>query len=147
MNTPVEQATAVQILLVEDNEDDVLMIRKSIDSAHMINVMHVVSDGVEAMEYLNDASTNGTSDLPGLVLLDINMPRKNGLEVLEEMKAAPALRHIPVVMLTTSQREEDIVASYGFGAATFISKPIDFQKLRTAVERFALYWTLVAKLP
>lgn len=136
----------IEILLVEDNEDDVLIIQEALAEAKLLNLVKVASDGEEALEYLRQEN-NQDADLPGLVLLDINMPRKNGFEVLETVKADPGLQHIPVIMLTVSDRDTDIVKSYAKGASSFLKKPVSFDELREVVNCFELYWTLVSKLP
>lgn len=141
------QNQAVQILLVEDNEDDVIMTMESFEEVNLTNVVNVVQDGEEAMAYLRRKGKYRNALLPGLVLLDINMPKKNGFEVLQEMKADPALRHIPVIMLTTSDREEDIVKSYANGACSFIPKPVGFDNFIKVAKQFSLYWALVARIP
>jgi CheY-like chemotaxis protein len=137
----------LEILLVEDNEDDILLEREALADAKLINIMSVVWDGVEAMAFLRREGQYQNAQVPGLILLDINMPRKNGFEVLNEIKADPALMHIPVVMLTTSDNEADIVKSYSKGACSYITKPMDFDKFREVVKQFALYWALVARVP
>jgi CheY-like chemotaxis protein len=137
----------LEILLVEDNEDDILLEREALADAKLINIMSVVWDGVEAMAFLRREGKYQNAQVPGLILLDINMPRKNGFEVLKEIKADPALMHIPVVMLTTSDNEADIVKSYAKGACSYITKPMDFDKFREVVKQFALYWALVARVP
>jgi CheY-like chemotaxis protein len=138
---------SVNILLVEDNEDDVIMTLESFDEVNLANVVDVVSDGEEAMAYLRREGKYKDVMLPGIILLDINMPKKNGFEVLIEMKADPALRHIPVVVLTTSDREEDIIKSYAEGACSFIPKPVGFDNFIRVAKQFSLYWTLVARIP
>jgi CheY-like chemotaxis protein len=140
-------AQPVEILLVEDNEDDVLLEQEAIVEVKLVNLMHVVRDGEEAMAYLRREGKYQNAHLPGLILLDINMPKKNGFEVLKEIKADPALMHIPIVMLTTSDNESDIVKSYAKGACSFITKPMDFDKFREVIRQFALYWALVARVP
>jgi CheY-like chemotaxis protein len=137
----------MEILLVEDNEDDILLEREALADAKLVNLLHVVRDGEEAMAYLRGWGKYQNAQMPGLILLDINMPKKNGFEVLNEMKADPALMHIPVIMLTTSDSEADIVKSYAKGACSFITKPMDFDKFRDVVKQFALYWALVARVP
>ena len=137
----------VQILLVEDNEDDVIMTMESFEEVNLTNVVNVVQDGEEAMAYLQRRGKYENVLLPGLVLLDINMPKKNGFEVLQEMKADPTLRHIPVIMLTTSDREEDIVKSYANGACSFIPKPVGFDNFIKVAKQFSLYWALVSRIP
>lgn len=137
----------IDILLVEDNDDDIVLIREALEDARLLNMLHVVTDGQEAMEYLRQQGRHQDVAPPGLVLLDINMPKKNGFEVLIEMKAIPALRHIPVVMLTSSDREEDIVRSYSDGASSFIRKPVNFNDFQEVIKQFAIYWALVVKVP
>jgi len=140
-------AQPVEILLVEDNEDDILLEQEAVAEAKLVNLMYVVRDGEEAMAYLRREGRFQNAQLPGLILLDINMPKKNGFEVLNEIKADPALMHIPIVMLTTSDSESDIVKSYAKGACSFITKPMDFDKFREVIRQFALYWALVARVP
>lgn len=137
----------MEILLVEDNEDDIVLEREALADAKLVNLMCVVRDGEEAMAYLRGHGKYEGAQVPGLILLDINMPKKNGFEVLNEIKSDPTLMHIPVVMLTTSDSEADIVKSYSKGACSYITKPMDFDKFRDVVRQFALYWALVAKVP
>jgi CheY-like chemotaxis protein len=141
-----EEARPITILLAEDNDDDIVLIREAFAQGKLVNVLDVVKDGDEALAYLHQGRY-ADAELPGLVLLDINMPKRNGLEVLREIKADPALRHLPVIMLTTSRREEDVVASYTEGACTFIPKPVKFGELTNVVKQFELYWALVARIP
>jgi CheY-like chemotaxis protein len=137
----------MEILLVEDNEDDIVLEQEALADAKLINLLCVVRDGEQAMAYLRRHGKYQNAQAPGLILLDINMPKKNGFEVLNEIKADPALVHIPVVMLTTSDNEADIVKSYAKGACSYITKPMDFDKFRDVVKQFALYWALVATVP
>ncbi|HXK28333.1 MAG TPA: response regulator [Candidatus Binatia bacterium] len=137
----------MEILLVEDNEDDILLEQEALAEAKLVNLMSVVRDGEEAMAFLRRQGRYQNAQMPGLILLDINMPKKNGFEVLNEIKADPALIHIPVVMLTTSDNEADIVKSYAKGACSYITKPMDFDKFREVIKRFAIYWALVARIP
>ena len=137
----------MEILLVEDNEDDILLEQEALADAKLVNLMCVVRDGEEAMAYLRRQGKYHNVKMPGLILLDINMPKKNGFEVLNEIKSDPTLMHIPVVMLTTSDSESDIVKSYSKGACSYITKPMDFDKFRDVVKQFALYWVLVARVP
>lgn len=140
-------AQPMEILLVEDNEDDIVLEQEALADAKMVNLMHVVRDGEEALSYLRRQGQYQDAQRPGLILLDINMPRKNGFEVLNEMKADAALMHIPVIMLTTSDNEADVVKSYAKGACSFITKPMDFDKFAEVVKQFALYWALVSRVP
>ena len=137
----------MEILLVEDNEDDIVLEQEAIADAKLVNLMHVVRDGEEALSYLRRQGQYQDAQRPGLILLDINMPRKNGFEVLNEMKADAALMHIPVIMLTTSDNEADVVKSYAKGACSFITKPMDFDKFGEVVKQFAIYWALVSRIP
>lgn len=137
----------MEILLVEDNEDDILLEQEALADAKLVNLMSVVRDGEEALAYLRRQGKYQNARLPGLILLDINMPKKNGFEVLNEIKMDTDLKHIPVVMLTTSDSEADIVKSYARGACSFITKPMDFDKFRDVIRQFALYWALVSRIP
>jgi len=137
----------IEILLVEDNEDDIVLIREAFADARLVNVMHVVRDGEEALAYLHKRHPYEHAPTPGLVLLDINMPKKDGFQVLEDMKHNGMLRTVPVIMLTTSDREEDIVRSYMGGASSYVRKPVAFDAFCELADRFALYWALVARLP
>lgn len=145
--TPV-MPQIVNILLVDDNDDDVLMVEDSLRrDGKLANLIHVVKDGEEAVAYLRKEGQYTDAPTPGLILLDINMPKKNGFEVLEEIRQDPKLRSIPVIMLTTSQREEDIVKSYQMFANTYVSKPVTFDKVRQVIDQLVMYWAIVAKLP
>ncbi len=135
------------ILLVDDSEDDVEFTLSALEQTKLAGKVNVVSDGVEAMQYLRKEGKYGDVKRPSLVLLDLNMPRKDGREVLLEMKADPDLRQIPVVILTTSQAEEDVVRSYDLHANCFISKPVDLSQLCKVVQAIELYWFNVAQLP
>lgn len=137
----------IEILLVDDNDDDVVLVEESFKDSKFVNLMRVVRDGAQALAYLRREGPHKNAALPGLVLLDINMPGLNGFEVLSAMKADPALRTIPVVMLTTSTRDEDVVRSYDGGACSFVSKPVSLEKLKDVIKQFALYWSLVAIVP
>lgn len=137
----------IDILLVDDNEDDVILLQEAFEEDKLANVMEVARDGDEALDYLKKQGKYSGVRSPGLVLLDINMPKKDGFAVLEEIKSNSDLAHIPVVMLTTSERDEDVIRSYKHGACSFIRKPISFDSLREAMRNFTLYWTLVARIP
>ncbi|MEK7702888.1 MAG: response regulator [Nitrospirota bacterium] len=137
----------IEILLAEDNEDDILITQRAFKRAKLLNGIHVVRDGEEAINYLMRQGSYKDAKRPGLVLLDINMPKQNGWEVLHTIKTDPTLASIPVIMLTTSQQDEDVVRSYASGACSFISKPVGFEDFQKLVDRFELYWVLVARLP
>lgn len=141
-----EGTAVVDILLVEDNDDDILLIEECLEESHLLNLITVVRDGEQAMAYLRRQPPFENVSTPGLMLLDINIPRKNGFEVLCEMKSDPRLRHIPVAMLTVSDMDEDIVRSYAAGACSYIRKPVDFDRLKDVAKQFELYWTLVSRV-
>jgi CheY-like chemotaxis protein len=140
-------ANPVEILLVEDNEDDIVLVQEALAGSKLVNLLYVVRDGEEALAYLKHKGKYQSAVMPGLMLLDVNMPKKNGFEVLDEIKAEPALRYLPVVMLTTSGTEEDVFKSYTKGACSFIRKPVDFDKFQEVIHQFSLYWALVACVP
>ena len=136
----------IDILLVEDNLDDVEITKRALKQAKVINNLHVVRDGQEAIDFLfRQGEYRDKTDLPnpGLILLDINMPRLNGVEVLKRLKENGVLKHIPVIMLTVSKRDEDIVRSYRYGCNSFIQKPVDFDKFVELVKELGLYWGLL----
>lgn len=137
----------IRVLLVEDNDDDVLMLRETLADTGLVRLCHVASNGAAALKFLRAQAHDPVGALPELILLDINMPGKNGFEVLEAVKSDPALRHIPVVVLTTSRREEDVIRSYAHGACSFITKPQGLEQLREVVRQFAGYWATVARVP
>lgn len=138
----------VQILLVEDNPDDVDFARRALRRSRVANDIHVVWDGQQALDFLLRAGSYGIdTPRPDLILLDLNMPRVNGMEVLEKIKATGELALIPVIMLTASGRDEDVVKSYKLGANTYIEKPVEFDKFMQAVEVLGEYWIVIAKLP
>lgn len=136
-----------EILLVEDNEPDILLTQEALEEATVKNRLHVARDGEEAMHFLRREGAYAEAPRPDVVLLDINMPRKNGLEVLQEIKSDPALASIPVVMLTTSQAEEDIAHSYAQHANGYIIKPVEFENFLSAIKAFENFWLNFARLP
>jgi CheY-like chemotaxis protein len=137
----------VDVLLVEDDPGDVLMTREAFEHYRIRNNLHVVGDGEQAMNFLR--KTGGYADVPrpGLILLDLNLPRRNGLEVLAEMKADSDLLSIPVVVLTTSQAEEDILRSYSLHANAYISKPVDFERFIEVIRQIDDFFLTLVKLP
>ena len=142
-----EKMRAVEILMIEDSPTDVLMAKEALDHAKVLNSLRVVEDGVEAMQYLRREEKYQDVRRPDLVLLDLNMPRKNGLEVLAELKADEALRLIPVIVLTTSKAEEDVAKSYGLHANCYINKPVDFNAFTQVVRDIESFWFAVVTLP
>lgn len=135
------------LLIVDDNEDDVFLAREALTTAPRLRVIHVARDGLEALAYLRREPPHEHAVRPHMVLMDINMPRLNGLATLEAIKADPALRSLPVIMLTVSSRDEDILKAYQRGACTYIRKPLDFSEFVTAMRGLEMYWSQVATLP
>lgn len=140
-------AELVEILLVEDDPGDVMLIRESFADHKVGNTLSVVNDGVEALAYLRAEGTYGNRARPDLIVLDLNLPRKNGTEVLQEIKSDPDLATIPVVVLTTSEAEEDILRSYRLHANAYITKPVDFERFREVVHQIDEFFVGVVKLP
>jgi two-component system, response regulator len=137
----------IEILLVEDNEDDIILVEEAFAGARMMNVINKVRDGEAALAYLRREGLYKDAVRPGLILLDINMPKMNGFEVLEAIKANPQLQPLPVIILTTSEREEDVVRSYVYGACSYIRKPVSLERFIDVVKQFEVYWTLVSRVP
>lgn len=137
----------IEILLVEDNPGDIQLTKIALEDNKMSINLSVVEDGVEALEFLKKEGKYGDAPHPDLVLLDLNLPRKDGREVLEEMKADPILRRIPVVILTTSQAEEDVLKAYNLCANCYITKPVDFDQFVKIVRSIENFWFTIVKLP
>ena len=137
----------VDILLVEDNPGDVRLTREALKDAKVRNELHVATDGVEALAFLRREGAYKTAVRPNLVLLDLNLPRKSGREVLAEMKEDPELRRIPVVVLTTSQAEQDIVKAYDLHANCYINKPVGLEEFLQVVRSIEDFWLTLVKLP
>jgi CheY-like chemotaxis protein len=140
-------APAIQVLLVEDNPGDVRLTREAFRDAKVHLDMHVTADGVEAMEFLLRQGAYLQSPRPDLILLDLNLPRKDGREVLAEIKGDPSLKSIPVVILTTSAADADIERSYLLHANCYISKPVDLEGFLTVIRSIDDFWLSVVKLP
>jgi CheY-like chemotaxis protein len=141
---------SINFLMAEDDPDDRLLIKEAFRENQATDSIHFVNDGVELLDYLRrqDIYTNpGDAPVPDLILLDLNMPRKDGREALEEIKTNPYLRHIPVVVLTTSNAVEDIMHSYDSGASSYIIKPVRFNGLVEAIKELMQYWMQVVRLP
>lgn len=141
---------AITILLADDDEDDRVMTRDALRDARLHNDLRTVHDGVDLMDYLRRRGRHADpqeSPRPGLILLDLNMPRKDGREALAEIKQDPELRSIPVVVLTTSKAEEDVIRSYDLGVNSFITKPITFLGLVEVMKVFSRYWLEIVALP
>lgn len=137
----------VDILLAEDNPGDAKLTEKAFEQGSILNNLHIVEDGVEAMKYLRQEDDYRETSRPDLVLLDLNMPRKDGWEVLEDLKEDPKLRRIPVIVLTSSEAEEDIVKSYELRANAYMTKPVDFDGFMDVVKSFEEFWLSVVKMP
>ena len=137
----------IDILLVEDNPGDVRLTQEAFSSSRLLNRLHVVTDGEEAMAFLRKVGVYADVPRPGLVLLDLNMPRKSGREVLAEVKADNDLRRIPIVVLTTSEAEEDIIRAYDLHANAYIRKPVDLDQFVNAMRRLEDFWLEVVRLP
>jgi len=137
----------VEILLAEDNPGDVTLTKKALEQGKLANNLHVTTDGVDALEFLRQEGEYEDALRPDLVLLDLNMPRKDGEDVLEAMQADDSLSRIPVVVLTSSESEEDIAKSYDLNANAYLTKPVDFDGFVDIVNRMDNFWFQVVKLP
>jgi two-component system, chemotaxis family, response regulator Rcp1 len=141
------QARPIQILLVEDNPGDVRLTRETLLDTKIRNTLHVASDGVEALAYLRKEGRFVNAETPDLVLLDLNLPKRDGREVLAEIKADSALRHIPVVVLTTSDSERDVKAVYDLQANCYVVKPVGLSEFASIVRSIEDFWFEVVRLP
>jgi CheY-like chemotaxis protein len=137
----------VDVLLVEDDEGDVLMTREAFEHYKIRNTLHVVSDGEQALHFVRRTGDYADAPRPGLIMLDLNLPRRSGLEVLAELKDDPELRVIPVVILTTSQAEEDILRSYRLHANAYVTKPVDFERFIEVIRQIDRFFITVVELP
>jgi CheY-like chemotaxis protein len=137
----------IQVLLVEDNPGDVRLTKEALKEGKLLNQLTVVGDGVEALSFLRKQGIYANALQPELILLDLNLPKKDGREVLAEIKADPNLRRIPVVVLTTSSSEEDILKIYDLHANCYITKPVDLEQFMGVVKSIEDFWVSVVKLP
>ncbi|MFV8326080.1 response regulator [Flavobacterium sp. ZS1P14] len=137
----------IHILLVEDSEGDILLTKEVFEDAKIVVRLNVVKDGQQALDFLNKQGNYQNADLPDLLLLDVNLPKKNGIEVLKYIKGSSVLKHIPVIMLTTSSSEKDIFMSYQNYANCYITKPVDIDSFMDIVTKIENFWISVAKLP
>ncbi|HEU4989462.1 MAG TPA: response regulator [Gemmatimonadaceae bacterium] len=146
-----ENSIPVMILIADDDEDDRLLTKQALEEAHLSNDVRFVEDGEQLMDYLHRrgayAGQDGRAPRPGLILLDLNMPKKDGRECLREIKSDDDLRDIPIVVLSTSREEEDIARSYQLGVNSFISKPVTFTGLVNALKVMGQYWFELVELP
>lgn len=143
-------AKPVTILMADDDPDDRQLTREAFEEAKLANELRFVEDGVELLDYLNRRgkyTDPASSPRPGIILLDLNMPRKDGREALEEIKADPRFRTIRVIILTTSKAEEDILRSYNLSAASYITKPVTFESLVEVIKTLGKYWLEIVELP
>ena len=141
---------AGRILLVEDNEDDVALTVRALEKNHLQNEVEIVRDGQEALDLLfrrGDYASRSPDDLPELILLDLKVPRVDGLEVLRQIRASPITQYLPVVVLTSSSQERDVVQSYELGANSYVQKPVDFDDFIEATRQLGMYWLVLNKLP
>ncbi len=139
--------SAIEILLIEDNPADIRLTQEAFREARLHNTVHVVQDGVSAMAFIRQAAPYQQAPRPDLILLDLNLPKKDGREVLREIKADPITRLIPVVVLTTSDDEEDVLRSYDLHANAYLVKPIDVLRFIKMIQSLESFWLSVVKLP
>ncbi|MBC7565515.1 MAG: response regulator [Pedobacter sp.] len=137
----------IDILLVEDNEGDIVLTMEALEDARILNKVSVKRDGAEALDFLFNLAEHNPNELPDLILLDINLPKIDGKEVLSQIKTHPVLKKIPVVMLTTSSSEGDILESYNKHANCYIIKPVDLNKFFNIVKAIENFWVTIVKLP
>jgi chemotaxis family two-component system response regulator Rcp1 len=137
----------IDILLVEDNPGDVRLTREALKEGKVINSLHVVEDGIEALAFLRHEGQYAKSVHPDIILLDLNLPRMDGRELLAKIKTDPSLRRIPVAILTTSKADEDIIKSYDLHANCYIVKPVDMERFIAVVKSIEDFWFTIVKLP
>jgi len=147
VNAPYDAVVPIEVLLVEDDPGDVLMTREAFEDNKVRNRLTVVSDGAEALAYLRREGEYADAVRPDLILLDLNLPRRDGREVLAEIKSDERLHQIPVVVLTTSQSEEDVLRSYQLHANAYVTKPVDFDRFIEVVRQIDDFFLTVVKLP
>jgi CheY-like chemotaxis protein len=144
------KGTLITILIADDDPDDRELTREALSECRLANEVHFVRDGEELLDYLNrrgEHSTRAGESLPGLILLDLNMPRKDGREALKEIKANPEFRRIPIVVLTTSKADEDILRTYDLGVNSYVTKPVTFESLVDMIKVLGKYWFEIVELP
>jgi CheY-like chemotaxis protein len=142
-----EAVRPIEVLLVEDDEGDVLMTREALDEGKVMNRLSVVGDGVQAIAYLRQEKPFSDAIRPDLVLLDLNLPRRDGRQVLAEVKTDPDLRRIPIVVLTTSEAEEDVLRSYDLHANAYVTKPVDFDRFVEVIRQIDEFFISIVRLP
>ncbi|GAB7018459.1 response regulator [Halostagnicola sp. A-GB9-2] len=146
-NTSTSNAEPARILLVEDNPGDIRLTKEAFKRGRIENDLHVVSDGADALEFLSQEGEYADAPRPDLILLDLNLPRMNGDEVLEELQDDPNLQRIPVIVLTSSQAEEDVITSYDLSANAYLTKPVDPDAFIETVRTFEKFWFSMVRLP
>lgn len=144
---PKQSSNAISILMIEDNPGDVRLTREILRDAKVINTLVSVKDGVEALDYLYRQAAYADAPRPDLILLDLNLPRMSGLEILKKIKSDPDLKIIPVVILTTSQAEQDILAGYQAYANAYITKPVSLDQFNRIVQAIEGFWLEIVRLP
>ena len=139
----------IDILLVEDNPDHAMLTKRVLEGYKVANKVHVVEDGADALDYMyrRGKFSNGNAPRPGLILLDVRLPKVDGFEVLKQLKGDPSHHSIPIVMLTTSTRDEEIARGYAEGANSYVTKPIKFDEFADKVKNIGLYWGLISCMP
>ncbi|WP_254863966.1 response regulator [Halovivax gelatinilyticus] len=147
MDEPRRTGRPADILLVEDNPGDVRLTREAFEDGAIDNTLHVTTDGVEALDFLHRRGEYEDAPRPDIVLLDLNLPRKDGDEVLDEIRADPGLERLPVIVLTSSQAEEDVAKSYDLRANAFLTKPIDPDEFIGVIKSFQQFWLSIVRLP
>jgi CheY-like chemotaxis protein len=143
----VEKNGPIEILLVEDNPGDVRLTREALKEGKVYSNLHTVKDGIEAMDFLRRKGEYADVPRPDIILLDLNLPKKDGREVLEEIKTDENLKRIPVVVLTTSKAEEDVLRTYNLHANCYVTKPVDLEKFIVVVKSIDVFWLTVVTLP
>lgn len=143
----IDMSRPIELLLVEDNPGDVRLTQEALKGGKVLNNLSVVNDGVEALAFLRREDEYKGASRPDIVLLDLNLPRKDGREVLKEIKEDPNLKRIPVVVLTTSKAEQDVLKSYDLHANCYITKPVDFEQFMDVVKAIESFWLTIVKLP
>jgi chemotaxis family two-component system response regulator Rcp1 len=147
MNLDNQQTQPIHVLLVEDNEGDILLIKEALMQAQKPHQFDICRNGMQAMEWLENQTLHHPDQLPDLIFLDINLPKKNGQEVLQFIKGNAAIRHIPVIMLTTSSYQNDILTSYQNMANCYITKPVDASAFMETIAKVETFWLEIAQLP
>ncbi len=145
-----EEKKVISILIADDDDDDVMLIRKALKEYRFLNEVYRVKDGEELMDYLLRRGEFCDPDqypLPNLILLDLNMPRKDGREALKEIKSDPDLHQIPITILTTSKADEDIIRSYDLGVNSFVTKPVELKEFMEVIRNVGTYWLEIVQLP